>query len=62
MDVLRRYLEIEKSKNGESCKSKLPKALRNENNSALDIDVEIFLENYNKKHSPKYTKDPSPKF
>ena len=56
MDILRKYLEAEKRKN--------PSQLRLIKDSPIQIEAEIetFLRDFSKRHSPKNFKDKTPRF
>jgi hypothetical protein len=58
MDVLRRYLEAEKRKNPSQLRSKLLK----DSPIQLDLEIETFLKDFSKRHSPKNFKDQTPRF
>ncbi len=64
MDLLRRYLEEEKTKNVNinTKKSKLPKGLQKYTAELQDLDIDAFLYDYQKRHSPQSLKDATPKY
>jgi len=57
MDILRRYLEQEKAKKGTFSSNNTKKAIE-----IQELDIEAFLSDYTKRHSPQDFKDSTPRY